>query len=138
MTSSSLFRLHTPAGLPPARGFAQVAEVLPATGLVITSSQLPLDAEGKLVGKGDFAAQVEQVFQNLSRALQAAGTDLHHVVRITYYGVATLELPQLGRLGEARIRHLNMQDPPASAFIYVPRFIDPEILFEAEAIAVRP
>lgn len=135
MPRATPLRFFNPAGLPAARGYSQ-AGTASLAGLVITSSQLPVDASGAVIGKDDFGAQVEQVFRNLWIALEAAGSSLRHVVRITYYGLHTLELAELARLGEARARHLDMDAPPASAFVYVPRFLHPDILFEAEAIAV--
>ena len=42
-------------------------------GLVHTAGAVPLDAEGNLVGPGDFAAQTRQTLANLRAALAAAG-----------------------------------------------------------------
>ena len=42
--------------------------------LVITSGQAALDEQGNVVGAGDFDAQAEQVFRNLSRVLEAGGS----------------------------------------------------------------
>lgn len=126
-------RCFTPPGLSPTMGFSHVAT---AGKLVFTSGQLPLDAAGQLVGKGDFAAQVEQAFANLDRALAAAGSSMKQVARLTYYGVATLSFAELSQLGAVRDRYVDTAAPPTSAFLFVPRFINPDCLFEVEAIAV--
>ena len=42
--------------------------------LVIVSGQAALDDRGRVVGQGDFDAQAEQVFANLRRVLEAAGS----------------------------------------------------------------
>ena len=53
--------------------------------IIYTSGQIPLDpATGELV-KGDFAAQVHRVFDNLQAVLQSAGVDFKDVVKATVY-----------------------------------------------------
>ena len=49
-------------------GYSHVAEVRGGR-LVYISGQIALDAQGKLVGKGDLEAQADQVFRNLAAAL---------------------------------------------------------------------
>ena len=56
-----------------------------ANGLVFTSGQIPLDPEtGVLVGE-TIEEQTEQVIQNLKAVLEAAGSDLAHVVKTTCF-----------------------------------------------------
>jgi enamine deaminase RidA (YjgF/YER057c/UK114 family) len=69
--------------------YAHAAVVEASERLVFTAGAVPLDANGDLVGAGDFIAQTEQVLTNLEAALRAAGTDLDHVVNTTVYVVAT-------------------------------------------------
>ena len=40
--------------------------------IVYISGQVPSDASGRIIGEGDFEAQVEQVFANLKAAVEAA------------------------------------------------------------------
>ncbi len=40
---------------------------------------------GEIVGKGDLAAQTEQVFKNLQFALQAAGAKLENIIKWNLY-----------------------------------------------------
>ncbi len=56
------------------RGYSQIAEVTSGK-LVLIAGQVPHDINDKMVGEGDFEAQVEQVFRNLGTALKAAGGD---------------------------------------------------------------
>jgi 2-iminobutanoate/2-iminopropanoate deaminase len=67
-------------------GFSNVVEVPPGR-LVFITGQMALDAEGQLVGPGDFAAQVEQVFDNLVAALAAADATFDHVIKLTVLSV---------------------------------------------------
>ena len=57
-------------------------------GLVHTAGAVPLDAEGNLVGPGDFEAQTRQTLANLLAALAAAGARPEQVVKTTVYVVA--------------------------------------------------
>jgi 2-iminobutanoate/2-iminopropanoate deaminase len=52
--------------------------------LVFTSGSIPLRADGSLVD-GDVVAQTEQVFDNLSAVLSAAGSDLARVLKVTVF-----------------------------------------------------
>src|SRR5262249_51085098 len=75
-----------PPDLPTPDTYTQIV-VAKGTRLIFVSGQEPEDMEGKLVGRGDFAVQVRQVFANLGRALAAAGALPAHVARITVYVV---------------------------------------------------
>ena len=53
--------------------------------LVYTAGQIPLDpATGTMVA-GEIEAQTEQVLSNLKAVLEAAGSDLAHVVKMTVF-----------------------------------------------------
>ena len=71
-----------PLDLPTPATYTQVV-VASGTKLIFISGQEPEDLQGKLVGRGDFAVQVHQVFTNLGRALAAAGALPTHVAKIT-------------------------------------------------------
>ena len=55
--------------------------------LVVTAGAVPLDANGNLVGPGDYAAQARQVLDNLALALGAAGARGQDVLKTTVYVV---------------------------------------------------
>jgi 2-iminobutanoate/2-iminopropanoate deaminase len=52
--------------------------------LVFTSGSIPLRPDGSLVA-GDVSAQTEQVFDNLTAVLAAAGSDLARVLKVTVF-----------------------------------------------------
>lgn len=52
--------------------------------LLFTSGQIPLDASGQLI-EGGIREQTHQVFANLKAVLEAAGSDLAHVVKTTVF-----------------------------------------------------
>lgn len=57
-----------------------------AGGLVFTAMQIPLDpASGTLVSPDDVAAQTRRVLENLRAIVEAAGSSLAQVVKVTVY-----------------------------------------------------
>ena len=128
-------KLHTPQGMPPPTGYSQVAEI---TGgkLVYIAGQVPRDASGALVGKGDFRAQLEQVFRNIDAAVKAAGGTFANVVKLNWYCVDTVDLGDMSTVREVRSRFVDTQNPPASTFVVVRRLVSPDWLIEVEAVAV--
>src|ERR1700733_14569276 len=76
-------RLNPPElGTPP--GYSQIVEVR-ASRLIFIAGQTALDADGKLVGKEDFAAQAAQVFRNVGVALESVGCTVSNLVKLTVF-----------------------------------------------------
>jgi enamine deaminase RidA (YjgF/YER057c/UK114 family) len=126
-------RINPPElGTPP--GYSQVVEVA-AERLVFVAGQTALDGNGSLVGKGDFAAQAEQVFRNIGVALKAAGCTASNLIKLTVF---LRDMGSLGAYREARDRFFTTVDPPAApavTLIEVSRLFGSDFLIEIEAIA---
>ena len=120
-----------PAGLPPANGYSHAVGF---TGrLVVISGQVPAGPDGQIVGAGDPAAQIRQVFTNLATALAAAGATLAHVVKLTVF---LTDLADLAVFREVRDEFLaGGGPPPASTLVQVAGLINPDFRVEIEAIA---
>ncbi|MFE5334976.1 RidA family protein [Isoptericola sp. NPDC056573] len=73
-----------PAGLHATPGYHHVT-VVEAGRTAYLAGQCPLDADGRLVGPGDLAAQVDQVVANALLALDGAGAAPGDVVRSVVY-----------------------------------------------------
>lgn len=110
--------------------------VVIATGskLVFISGQEPEDIHGKLVGKGDLAAQARQVFANLGRALAAAGARPDQVAKITIYVVGH-KREYLPIIEEARVA-LFGDHKPTDVLVGIETLSNPDYLIEVDAIAV--
>jgi len=54
-------------------------------GFIFVSGQLPTDPLNSRVVEGGIESQTEQAIRNVERVLQAAGSDLDHVVQMTVY-----------------------------------------------------
>jgi len=130
--ATEIRRLNPPAlGTPP--GYAQVVEVR-AERLIFIPGQTAADADGQVVGKGDFPAQAEQVFRNLGAALGAVGCTAANLVKLTVY---LRDMNQLGAYREARNRFfatVTRPAAPAVTLVEVSRLYGPDFLLEIEAV----
>jgi len=103
--------------------------------IVYISGQVPSDASGKIVGEGDFEAQVEQVFANLKIAVEAAGGVMADIVKLNYFLAPEVPAADVPKMRPIRDRYLNLAEPPASTFVAVSRLMRPGWLIEIEAVA---
>ena len=127
-------RFVNPSTLPTPPGYTHVVEVLRGRPVYV-SGQIALDPSGALVGRGDFRAQAERVFENIRLALAAVGTDFSHVVKLTMFVV---DFSELAALREVRDRYVDTARPPASTAVQVARLVSDDFLIEVEAVAVLP
>ncbi len=99
--------------------------------LVFCSGQIPLDpATMEIVGES-ITEQTNRVFQNLSGLLEAAGSDLDHVVKTTVY---LKNMSDFAAVNEEYARHFG-DHRPARAAVEVAR-LPKDVLVEIDAIAV--
>jgi reactive intermediate/imine deaminase len=126
-------RFLSPDTLPRPFGYSQVVDA-PAGRIVFLSGQVPLDAAGNLVGEGDFAAQVRQVFENLSAALAVADASWSDVVKLDYF---VRDIGEVAALRAIRDEYVNTEQPPASTLVEVSRLFRDEVLVEIQAVAVK-
>jgi enamine deaminase RidA (YjgF/YER057c/UK114 family) len=100
---------------------------------VYIAGQTAVDGSGNVVGKGDAEAQTRQIFRNLQKCLEAAGSGFHQVVKLNIY--STDLDAHLGTITKVR-REYFPKEPVASTTVQVPRLVHPDWLLEIEAIAV--
>jgi len=125
-------RFLSPDTMPPPFGYSHVVDS-PATRIVYISGQVPLDSDGQLVGEGDFEAQTRQVFQNLTRALEAADAVWSDVVKLNYF---LTDVSQITSVRAIRDEYVDTDRPPASTLVQVSGLFRPEVMVEVEAVAV--
>jgi reactive intermediate/imine deaminase len=100
--------------------------------LVIVSGQAAIDEHGEIVGMGDFDAQAEQVFKNLRRVLEAGGSSLERVVKVTIYLTDMAHFPKI-----VDLRGKWFTAPyPADTIVEVSSLALPGLEIEIEAIGV--
>jgi reactive intermediate/imine deaminase len=126
---SARLRHINPPTLTKPTGYTHV--VAPVKGrLVFVAGQVALDAKGTIVGKGDFAAQAKQVFENLKAAVTAGGGTMADVAKINVY---VTDVSQIAAFRDVRQQYFA-GNPPASTFVQVVSLARPELLLEVEAI----
>ena len=135
MSSDAKFRVFSPPQLPKPVGYSHVGEVTSGK-LVYISGQVAMDSSGKLVGEGDYRAQLRQVFANLNTALEAAGATFKHVIKLNYYIVDRVERSDFFAYREVRDQYVDTANPPAATVIVIRGLFLPEFLVEIEAVAV--
>jgi len=123
-----------PTGVAASPAYTHAVEVSGGKTIFI-SGQVPLDEKGELVGRGDLREQTRKVFENLKRALAAAGARFEDVVKTTYY-VVGYRPQHLAAIREVRSEYLSPAHPPASTLVGVEALFLEGVLIEVEAIAV--
>src|SRR5260370_10130354 len=96
---AQLFRIFNPDTIAKPTGYSHVAEVSGGK-IVYIAGQVALDRAGNLVGKDDFRAQVEQVFENLKAAVETAGGNFKSVVKRNYYFAENVDPSQVAVVSE--------------------------------------
>ncbi|MFE3599634.1 RidA family protein [Streptomyces sp. NPDC059096] len=129
--------LVNPEGLPEIDVYRQVA-IATGSKLVFVAGQVAWDAEGTTVGEGDLAAQVEQCYLNVGRALAGAGGSFDDVAKLTVY-VVDWTPDKMGRFLEGVARasaKLGITPMAPGTLVGVAALDVPGHLVEVEATAV--
>jgi reactive intermediate/imine deaminase len=102
-----------------------------AGSFLFISGQAGYGDNGKIVD-GGFPAQGEQAFSNLKRALEAGGSSLGRVVKVTIY---VIDMNNFREVVELRRKHF--QPPyPADTIVEIKSLYTPEAMIEIDAVAV--
>jgi enamine deaminase RidA (YjgF/YER057c/UK114 family) len=131
--SAAIIRSNPPA-LGVAPGYSQVVEVRGGRSIFI-AGPTALDRNGEVVGKGNFARQAAQVFENLAIALQSAGCTAANLIKLTVF---LRNMDDLSAYRETRNRFFATATPvaaPAVTLVEVSRLYGPDFLIEIEAVA---
>lgn len=129
--------LVNPAGLPKVDIYHQVS-VAAGSRLVFIAGQVALDADGNTVGKGDFAAQVEQCYLNVGTALAEVGASFDDVAKLTVYLVDWTPDKMSSFVEGVARASAKLGTTPAAPLtgIGVAALAEPDLLVEVEATAV--
>lgn len=88
------------------------SQAIEANGFVYASGQLPIDPATGNFSEGGVAAQTRQSILNAENILQAAGTDLKHVVKTTVY---LADMADFGAMNEVYAQFFSEPFPARSA-----------------------
>ena len=136
MAERVLVQHLNPEGLPKNPAWTNVVTISGSVKTIYVGGQNAVDPSGEIVGKGDIAAQTEQVFRNLETALRAAGARLEHVIKWNLYVLAGQPLQP----GFDVFRRVWGQraNPPVITAAMVVSLAHPDFLLELDAVAVVP
>ena len=129
--------LLNPEGLPKPDVYRQMS-IATGSRTVFLAGQVARDADGRPVGPGDLAAQVEQAYLNVATALAAVGGTFDDVAKLTVYAVDWNmdKLPQLGEGVARAAAKLGVDPVKPVTLIGVVALGEPDLLIEVEATAV--
>ena len=108
-----------------------LSQAIQAGPYVFVSGQAGYDDDGQIV-QGGFSAQGEQAFQNLNRALTAAGSSLEKVVKVTIF---VTDMEQFSHVVDLRRKYFSAPYP-ADSIVEIKALYTPEAMIEIEAIAI--
>lgn len=119
-------------GLP--EPFSHYTDAVGIGDLLFVSGCVSIDEHGELVGAGDVVAQARQVFVNLGRVLEAAGSSFAEVAKVTIF---LTNIDDRGRINPVREEFFGAARP-ASTLVEVSALVLPDFLIEIEAVARIP
>ncbi|MCX4852367.1 RidA family protein [Streptomyces canus] len=129
--------LLNPGGLPEIDVYRQVS-IASGTKLVFVAGQVAWDAEGRTVGEGDLAAQVEQCYVNIATALAEAGGSFDDVAKLNVHVVDWTpdKMPLLLEGMSRAAARLGVTPVSPATLLGVAALDVPDHLVEIEATAV--
>lgn len=114
--------------------FSHGVDVRGSGRVLFCAGQTSVDADGRVLHRGDMAAQLDRAFDNLETVLTRAGLTLENVVRLNYY-VTDMDAFGAARATiEARLGPLAVK--PSGTLLGITRLAAPDLLVEIEATAV--
>jgi 2-iminobutanoate/2-iminopropanoate deaminase len=118
--------VHTDRGPKPIGPYSQAVK---ASGFIYLSGQVALDPKtGDLTGS-DIRQQTERTLENVKGILEAAGSNLHHVVKTTVF---LKDMNDFVAMNEVYARYFTAA-PPARSTVQVSR-LPKDALLEIEVI----
>lgn len=108
------------------------SQAVRAGNTVYVSGQIPLSAQGELVGEGDVAAQTHQVLRNLTAVLAAAGLGLADVVKCSIF---VKDLGNFATINQIYGSYFDEATAPARETVEVAR-LPRDVQVEISCIAV--
>jgi enamine deaminase RidA (YjgF/YER057c/UK114 family) len=129
-------KIFNPDGLAkPAGTYTHIAHAK-TQNVVFIAGQVPMNAAGATVGKGDFEAQCAQVYANIHTALRAVGADWQNVVQFTSY---LTRAEDAAAFRAYRGREFPKMFPggayPPNTLLIISRLADPDYLLEVQTVA---
>ena len=112
------------------RAVGPYSQAIETNGFIFTSGQIAINpASGKIESR-DFELQVRQCLENISSVLQAAGSNLKMIIKLTVF---LIDLTEFSILNKVFLEYFPEKQPARSA-VQVSR-LPLDALIEIEAVA---
>ncbi len=108
------------------------SQAIESNGLIFTSGQIAINPGTNTLIEGDVVAQAKQVFENLKAVLEAAGSDLEHVVKTTIF---LKNMADFARVNDVYASYFG-KSMPARSTVEVAR-LPKDVLIEVDCIAEK-
>jgi 2-iminobutanoate/2-iminopropanoate deaminase len=106
------------------------SQAVKSNGFLFASGQVALDPRNNEFIGGDIRLQTERAMENIKAVVEAAGSNLHHVVKTTVF---LKDMNDFAAMNEAYGKYFTAA-PPARSTVQVAR-LPKDALVEIEAIA---
>jgi enamine deaminase RidA (YjgF/YER057c/UK114 family) len=116
----------------PFEGLIGFSRAIRVGDVIAVSGTAPIGPDGNTVGPGNAYAQSKRCLEIIQNALHNLGADLSDVIRTRVYMV---DIDDLEGIAESHSEAFG-ETMPASTFILVKGFLDPEWKVEIEADAI--
>ena len=133
MTSD--FEIVQPAGWKTPRGYANGVLAPAGSRTLYIAGQIAWDAEQRLVGGSDFAAQFRQALSNVLAVVDAAGGEPAHLASLTVFVKDKQAYLASSKALGALWRELVGRHYPAMALVEVSDLLEKGALVEIQAVA---
>ena len=121
----------------PPLGMYSHGMVAPGGEIVVVAGQVGMD-ERRAVAVGDVGAQTRQALENVRAIVEAAGCTMRHIVRLQTFLTHAEDIPGfMAARGEVFPKYFPDGAYPPNTLLVVSRLVQPELLVEIEAMAVR-
>ena len=123
--------MSTPGG-----SYSHIARAPAGATLVEIAGQIAVDADGALVGKGEFERQCDQVYANIGAALEAAGGRWASVIGMMTFLTRREDVPRLRAWRQREFPSLfpDRRYPP-NTLLVVSALANDDLLLEVQALA---
>ncbi len=125
-----------PEGLNNNPAFSQMVILTGPAKTIYIGMQNAVDGNRNIIGKGDIAAQTEQVLKNIQICLDAAGARREHIIQWNIYLTQGQPIAPAFAVGQQWWG--NLPNPPLNSVFFVAGFSPPDFLIGIDAIAVVP
>ena len=124
-----------PPGACPHQGLYSHVGRIGSGPVLFVAGQVAVDSAGAVVGKNDFEAQFQQVFDNIGAVLKGVGAGFDDVIKFTTFLVHSQDIEKFMKARAGLFPRL-FKGPlyPPNTLLVVDRLVKEEFLLEVEAV----